>query len=190
MTSKHYKRTIVLIDRGIQLKYFAIFAALGGGLTALWGTVVVLVRRQLDVQQGLSLDEVGATSAAGGLFWWFVLAVIGLGVLTGLFGMLVTHRIAGPVFVMARAMQSIVDGKYPHLRPLRDSDDLQDLYSVLKKMVESLESTDRSEAIIIDKAIQALTGTMTEDARFAEAQLREMHLRKTSRFAASAAPKS
>jgi len=50
-----------------------------------------------------------------------------------------THRIAGPVLVITRHIEEITEGKTPSFRPLRDKDELQELYSSLIKMTEKIK---------------------------------------------------
>ncbi|MBP7736418.1 MAG: hypothetical protein KA369_10640 [Spirochaetes bacterium] len=51
-----------------------------------------------------------------------------------------THRIAGPIFVMSRYMQEIIDGKHPSLRQLRKNDEFKEFYSLFSTMVESIKN--------------------------------------------------
>ncbi len=53
-----------------------------------------------------------------------------------------THRISGPLFVITRHMEEIRDGRYPNLRPLRESDELRTFYHVFGQMVAALKERD------------------------------------------------
>ena len=50
-----------------------------------------------------------------------------------------THRISGPVNVMTGYIQDIIDGKYPNMRSLRKTDELQEFYQLLKEMIETVK---------------------------------------------------
>ena len=50
-----------------------------------------------------------------------------------------THRIAGPVHVITKYIKEMADGKTPTFRPLRDKDELQELYDNLIKMARNLK---------------------------------------------------
>ena len=185
-TKPHSLRRTVLINPAIQLKYFAIFSFLGGGLSALWGTVILSVIHQDEVKLGLASEDSSLVSIHGGMFWWFAGVVVALTVLIGIAGLFITHRIAGPVFVMRRAMDSLTTGKYPHLRPLRKSDDLNDLYASFRALIDSLLKTDRDELAAIERALELVGGASGE----ASTLLRELHTKKLERVGSAAAPEA
>lgn len=49
-----------------------------------------------------------------------------------------THRVAGPMFVLKRYMNEIIDGKIPDIRPLRKEDEFKDVFDTFVKMVDVL----------------------------------------------------
>lgn len=49
-----------------------------------------------------------------------------------------THRVAGPMFLLKRYMNEIIEGKVPEIRPLRKGDEFKDVFDTFIKMVESL----------------------------------------------------
>ncbi len=182
MTSKpRHSRKRFFINRAIQLKYFAIFSFLGGGLSTVWGSVVLSVIRQDEIKLGLARENVSLMQISGGLFWWFALVVIAMSALIGAAGVVITHRIAGPVFVMGRAMDELTSGKYPQLRPLRKSDDLNELYASLGALMESLIKNDRDELAAVEKALAMLSQAPGGGAHEVSALLREMHDKKRVR---------
>ncbi|MFC1670279.1 hypothetical protein ACFL20_07780 [Spirochaetota bacterium] len=57
-----------------------------------------------------------------------------------------THYISGPVFVMNRHINDLLDGKDPEARPLRDKDEFSELYSSLIKLsVKHVELINKSK---------------------------------------------
>jgi len=54
-----------------------------------------------------------------------------------------TLRISGPVFVLKRYMNEIINGNFPKIRPLRDNDELQDLHETFTKMVDELKKREK-----------------------------------------------
>lgn len=181
-TKPHFARRIILINRTIQLKYFTIFAFIGGGLATLFGFVILMVVHQSDVQQGFAAEGSSMMHASQGLFWWFVLAVILISALLGLSGLLVTHRIAGPVFVMGRAMDALTAGKYPKLRPLRQSDDLTDLYGSFRALIDALVKNDRDEIATIEKALELISASDGSSSAAARGLLLELKLKKQEKI--------
>lgn len=49
-----------------------------------------------------------------------------------------SHKVAGPMFLLKRYMQEIIDGKVPHIRPLRKGDEFKDVFETFALMVEKL----------------------------------------------------
>lgn len=49
-----------------------------------------------------------------------------------------THRVAGPMFLLKRYMNEIIEGKIPVIRPLRKGDEFKDVFDTFVKMIDSL----------------------------------------------------
>jgi methyl-accepting chemotaxis protein len=73
----------------------------------------------------------------------------------GLWSILMTHRICGPLFVMKRYLTQIADGRLPVLRPLRRRDEFKDLYEALDEAIQSLRAKKRSELSQVNAALEA-----------------------------------
>jgi len=56
----------------------------------------------------------------------------------GLWSMLLTHRICGPLYVMKRFLDQLAAGQLPATRPLRRGDEFQDLYASLLQATEAV----------------------------------------------------
>lgn len=56
-----------------------------------------------------------------------------------------THRISGPIYVMSKYMDEIINGNYPKTRPLRKDDELKEIYDLFLKMVHTLKQREESE---------------------------------------------
>ncbi len=56
-----------------------------------------------------------------------------------------THRISGPIYVMSKYINEVIQGNYPTLRPLRKKDELQDLYELLSKMIDAIRDRDEQD---------------------------------------------
>lgn len=53
-----------------------------------------------------------------------------------------THRISGPIYVMTRHIEDIMEGREPHFRELRDKDEFKEFY---QKFVRLAEKTVKGE---------------------------------------------
>lgn len=73
------------------------------------------------------------------LYFIVVMLIIQSAIIFAIF-IFVTHRISGPVFVMARYLRELREGKEPSTRPLRKKDELKDFFSELQETVDYLRN--------------------------------------------------
>ncbi len=90
--------------------------------------------------------------ALGYVFGVLALLVVSISVI----GIIVTHRVAGPLFKMKRQLSTLAAGKYPFLAPLRKGDDLWDFFEVMTQAVKGLRSRDEKEVETLGAALSAL----------------------------------
>lgn len=74
----------------------------------------------------------------------------------GLWSILMTHRICGPMFVMKRYMLELAEGKLPALRPLRKRDEFKDLYDAFDLAISALRSAKQRELMQLNTALEAI----------------------------------
>jgi hypothetical protein len=158
-------RRILLLDRDFQLKYSIIIGCTGTLVIALSIAAMTIARRHvlsdLEIPQPL-LSELAAGESR--VLWLLGGLAVVTGVVLGFLGVLVTHRIAGPVYVMTRAIAALARGHYPPLRPIRKRDDLKDLVELFQKSIESLRAREVEETFKIEEAILQLTPYVGEPA--------------------------
>jgi nitrogen fixation/metabolism regulation signal transduction histidine kinase len=80
--------------------------------------------------------------------------IVALAVALGLTGVLITHRVVGPAYKLKRLFQHVIDG---HLRldgRLRKGDELQDVFEVFERMVDSLRSRERAHVARVDALLE------------------------------------
>ncbi len=157
MPEPSQSRRTYLIDRTFQLKYSLILAGCGVVLAALFGmwawqahqqAVEIFARdpesqallRQADRMLAWALGAIGLLSAAA----------------LGLLGFVMTHRVAGPVWVMGHALGELAQGHYPARRGLRRRDELQALHARFHEAVEVLADRDRHTLAALEDALQRL----------------------------------
>ncbi len=132
---RHEKRRIKLIKPGLQLRLVGVFVGLSG---------LGFLLQSLHV--GLRLSELAASLPEGGAYLMAVLPELPLEILAVSFGMLlpltiavgvmVTFRVAGPIYKFERYLRDVHDGK--EIRPcrLRDGDQLQELCELINLVTE------------------------------------------------------
>jgi hypothetical protein len=66
-------------------------------------------------------------------------------VILGALGLIITHRVCGPIFVITRHFGTMLDNKYPHFRPLRSGDEFAPMFVLFKQLVDKQRDRDASE---------------------------------------------
>ncbi|RKH33731.1 signal protein [Corallococcus sicarius] len=163
-------RRTYLLDREFQLKYILLLTCIGSGSMLLFGVLAL---------QAQGMAEEGGLSATESLWWLTGAGTVGMGVALALFGLLFTHRVAGPVHVMSLYVAALAAGRYPRLRPLRRKDELRAFFGRFSEAVDRIRQREADEALALEQALQVLKplGT-TPEAREALATLEALRARK------------
>jgi hypothetical protein len=173
--SRPGRRTYV-VDRRFQLKYTLLLVGVGVAVAALFGSMMYLVH--LGALRAYAEGR-GTAGASATLVW--VMAALGLALAAALslVGVMITHRVAGPVHVMNHYLNVLAGGRYPIMRPLRKGDELQRFFETFQGAIESLRSREADEADALRNAVAVLSPLATTDEMKALlTQLQAMHDRK------------
>lgn len=73
--------------------------------------------------------------------------------LLGLSGIVITHKVVGPVFKMKRLLRTVGSGKLDIRERLRKGDELGDLFEAFMDMVHALKKTQSDELALLEAAI-------------------------------------
>jgi hypothetical protein len=163
MPATNTRRTY-LIDRPFQLKYILLLAAWGLVLAVLFGLWAWQAHRQaVELLAGAPEQRALLRIADRTLLW----ALAGIGALSSaalaLLGYLMTHRVAGPVWVMGHALGELAQGRYPAKRALRKGDELRSLHERFQAAVEALAVRDRRTLSAIEEALERLRPAVAAD---------------------------
>jgi hypothetical protein len=150
-------RRTYLVDRGFQLRYAALLAVAGAVLALFCG--LWLHQAHVQATELLPLDaetrmlvERGDRELLAALLGITALMALALGVL----GVVMTHRVAGPVLVLSRHLSALARGQFPRVRSLRRSDELQGIFRLLTSGVEALRARERRHADLLEEAAAAV----------------------------------
>src|SRR5690349_2096296 len=116
--AQYKRRLIPIVDRRFQFKYTAIIVAIAAVVSTVLG--YFLLKSYLEMNEVIDLaslspevnDKLNSDDARFVFqltLGFLVLEVLGLGVM----GLLITHRVCGPIFVLTRHLGTMLDGKYP-----------------------------------------------------------------------------
>ena len=97
--------------------------------------------------------ETGAVSCMRFLGGAFALA---MATFCGVWTLLFTHRISGPLKVMRNHLADLANGRFPHIRPLRQKDEFKDLYGAFHRVVQEWQSQRQRDLEVVDGAMSAL----------------------------------
>ncbi len=96
-------------------------------------------------------DKLAAQQRNIGRVLLIVLTLLVIGV--GLAGIVVTHRVAGPIYKMKQQLRALRKGNYDVPAPLRKGDELVDFFEEFRRMVGELRRRQEEEIAMLDRAI-------------------------------------
>ncbi len=89
--------------------------------------------------------------------------LVSLVVALWLAGIVITHRVAGPVYKMKRQIRAVRDGNLSVPSPLRKGDELKDFFDTFNEMVGALRERRQEQVQILKQVISELDGKVSED---------------------------
>lgn len=103
-----------------------------------------------------------------------ILTLLVIGV--GLAGIVVTHKIAGPIYKMKKQLRDLRKGNYDVPAPLRKGDELVDFFEEFRRMVGELRRRQEEEISMLDRAILNLR-EKTSESELTELNNLRTHMR-------------
>ena len=76
-----------------------------------------------------------------------------------LVGLLVTHRVAGPMRVLRAQLRRLAEGAFPRWRPLRSHDELRDIFGEFHATVDALRRREHEELSALESALATGAGS-------------------------------
>jgi signal transduction histidine kinase len=176
------RRRSRIVDREFQFKYTLTVVAFTVVISLTYMTMVYLQHSEFEREIGTYCNATVGSEllqrSSSTLGYVFVGTLLISLVLTGL-GVVVTHRIAGPIFVMNRYLSVLASGRIPTMRPLRKNDELKTLYGSLRGFVDMLAQREKNEAEGLKRALDTLRpAASTREAQESLEALRAMYQRK------------
>jgi methyl-accepting chemotaxis protein len=155
------KRRTYLVDRSFQLKYALVLAAWGLLLAIVFGLWVWQAHEHVaDLALRAPRGAAAAAVERSDRLLLWMLPVIGIlsAAALGLVGFLMSHRIAGPVYVMGRDLRLLAQGHFPEQRSLRKGDELQNLFELFRHAVDALKVREERRTEMLEEVLAALHG--------------------------------
>jgi nitrogen fixation/metabolism regulation signal transduction histidine kinase len=153
-----YKRRLIpIVDRRFQFKYTGLIFGVAAVVSLILGYFLLKAYNELNAMLEVSAavnDKLNADSARNvfALVVGFLSAEV---ILIGVAGLLVTHRVVGPIFVLHRHVATLLEGKYPTLRPLRSGDEFVSTFEAFKQTVQMFQERDQRELDELKAVLEA-----------------------------------
>ncbi len=164
-SSRRRRRVIPIIDSRFQWKYTLLITALGVGVTAIMGGL--LYKAHQDNTRLLKLDPNLLEQVTRGdqiFLLYLIITVIAMAVVLSVWGLIVTHRISGPLYLVARYLDVLADGQYPDVRPLRKRDELQEFFAAFEEAVNAMRNRDADALRDFDAVLESTKAGDKSDA--------------------------
>ena len=161
MVQVNKRSSVPVVDKAFQLKYTAMIVFIVVLVSASLGYLLLLsyleMNRIMDVALAsyAGIGEKVNEGTALNVFYisvaFLTLEVVALGTM----GLIITHRVCGPIYVMHGHLVEMLGGRYPVTRRLRPKDEFRATFELFTAVVESLRKRDADELEKLTQVIAA-----------------------------------
>jgi hypothetical protein len=171
--SRHQRKlSNYLLDKSLQLRYVLLVSILSAVIAGALGYMIYDQRRtasesierdlqaltQADASHQEFQDQVASGLESDDQLLVFKMVAVGFGLVVILSAYLVimTHKVAGPLFKVSMYFEQMADGRLGKVTPLRRGDMLQDFFSEFKETHESLRVRAQGDVETMERALSSL----------------------------------
>ncbi len=164
-----YKRKLsnYLLDKKLQLRYILVVTLLSGLIAGALGYMIYDQRHQStqsieqDLQDLVSDDEIKSITGDYEtedrvLVYKMIGAGVGLVVILSLYLILMTHKVAGPLYKTSIYFDRMAQGRLSVVTPLRRGDMLQDFFEKFKDMHDAIRQRAIDDVEAMEKELATL----------------------------------
>ncbi|NVB76816.1 MAG: hypothetical protein HOV81_00340 [Kofleriaceae bacterium] len=177
-----YKRKLsnYLLDKKLQLRYVLLVTILSGVISGSLGYLIYQQRHAASesierdlaalTQDDKSLAGFQRQVAAGmaaedrALVYKMVGVGVGLVVILSLYLVIMTHKVAGPLFKVSMYFDRMSEGRLGNVTALRKGDMLQDFFGNFREMHEAVRTRMQSDVITMEGAVGTLRAKSVDNA--------------------------
>ena len=188
-----YKRRLsnYLLDPKLQLRYVLVVTILSGVIATSLGVLIYQQNRaasesieedlkvlmQKTAQDGFQ-EEIASDLESDDRALIYKMAAIGLALvlILSLYLVVMTHRVAGPLFKIGMYFERMAEGKLGRVTPLREGDLLQDFFAQFKLMHEAVRARAVADTDAMERALQRLREGAAAGALAGELAALERHV--------------
>ena len=188
-----YRRRLsnYLLDKKLQLRYVLVVTLLSGVIAGSLGFLIYQQNRAASqsIEEDLKVlmqkssqdsfqEEISSDLESGDRALVYKMALIGLGLvlILSMYLVVMTHRVAGPLFKISMYFDRMTEGKLGKVTPLREGDLLQDFFATFKGMHESVRDRAVADAELMERAAKALRASAAGGKLTSELDALEQHV--------------
>ena len=176
---KRVRRRTFLIDRKFQLKYTMIIVLVGMVVSALLGYFIFRLNMENRELLGIDAEMMAHVEKIDSYTMYYLVGfVIVMALVLFIWGIFITHRVAGPIFIISRYLRQLGEGNVPHTRPLRKGDELKVFFDTFSGMLNSLRQRNVEEAQLIEKTASQIRSQGGENLAEIATTLDELAVKK------------
>ena len=154
---KRVRRRTFLVDSKFQVKWTMIIVSVGVLISL--GLGYFIIRLSFANSKLLGMDEelmaeVAKFDTQTIIYLAGFVIVMALALFT--WGIFMTHRVAGPIFIISRYLKQIAEGQVPQTRPLRKRDELVEFFDTFSQMINFMKQNNTEEAELLSLTIKEL----------------------------------
>jgi hypothetical protein len=182
-----YKRKLsnYLLDKKLQLRYILSVTILSGIISGSLGYLIYQQRHAASAaiegdlaaltQDDKTYNELREVVAADyraddrALLYKMIGVGVGLVVILSLYLVIMTHKVAGPLYKVSLYFEKMADGRLGKVTALRQGDMLQDFYGNFREMHDAVRLRAQADVISLESASTSLRAKAANDPKLAEA---------------------
>ena len=164
------------MDLRFQLKYAGLVAAIGVICSSVCGLLLLESHRENTALLSLGASSVVIEEAQRGdqiFMFYLVLGITLTGLLLFGVGLLITHRMAGPLFLARRYLTLLAQGTHPDVRPIRSKDEYRAFYQAVCRACDALAGRDRKHLREVEEILSVIEAAEKGDVDVDVAKARE-----------------
>ena len=172
-TDENNRRRNYIINPTFQWRYAIMVALAVFVLTSLMSSALYSVLHQQARMRSMHPETYTAAVSSVVLVAALAFAAVTSGAL-GLWCVLFTHRICGPLYVLDGYLKQLRQGKLPKPRALRKKDEFKDLYASFTTLVEHMRNEKGRDLETMNKAIHTAHLAANEDLETCRKALKDV----------------
>lgn len=178
----NHKRKLLnyLIDPKLQLRYVLVVTILSAAIAGTLGFMIyqqhraasesieqdlrVFAQKTQAEEQGFQ-EEIADNLEHADRQLVYKMGAMGLGLvmILSMFLLVMTHKVAGPLYKVSLYFERMADGRLGVITPLRHGDMLQDFFAEFKAMHESLRARAAADAAVMLGAVHVLRASQDQN---------------------------